>query len=176
MKKTLAIILTVSILLCSISVAAYAAAAVFRIGLTIESDISGLTLADYEEFIEIEFGEVDFYCKNSPYPITATPVDGTAFEGTFTAGETYKISVCLAAENAGYYIPPYLSSGVSIMGENAKLTGYTITIVEYGTNYVTIDTELTVDELDFFEKIAKAFSDLFARIEEFFAEVFSFGK
>ena len=173
MKKVLAIIMTATILLCSIPFAASAAAAVFRIGLTVESDIDGMTLADSEEFITIEYGEVDFYCKNTPYPITAKPIDGTEFDRTFIAGKTYEISICLAAESGGYYIPPYLSSGVSVMGDNIKLTGYTITIVEFGTNYITINAELTVDELDFFEKIAKAISDFFAKIEDYFINLFN---
>lgn len=173
MKKFLAIVLAAVMLMCPVSAFAYAGEPVRSVGIEIESDIAGLTADDYKEFITIKDEEIAFLWLDSTPPVVVTTTDGAEYNRPFVAGEKYNISVRVAPKYDVFYISPLFLRGVSVTGEKAKLVGYEVTVMSDGMTYLTIDAEITVDELDFFESIAKKFSDFFEKIREFFMSFFT---
>ena len=168
MKKLFSIILVAVILMCPVSVFAYTRVPISSVGIEIKSDISGLTAKDYQEFITIHDENVAFLWLDSDPPVTVTTADGTKYNRPFVAGEKYNVSVCVAPKEDLFCFSPVYLRGVTVIGENAELVNYTLTVLDGGMTYLTINAEITVDELDFFESIAKKFSDFFEKIREFF--------
>ncbi len=176
MKKTtvlVSIALCLVILISAIPINAFAAA-IYGIGLTFDTDIHGTALEDYREFITIDYGEVSFYSKNNTLPVTAKPLDGSAFTGTFEGGKTYEVTITFAPKTTSYYFMSSLPNGISFNNESVTYKSHTITLNQFGTDYVTVVADVTVDEQTVFEKISDFFASFFDSIKEFFSELFSF--
>lgn len=177
MKKiTKFISIAICLIMCfvSVSTTAFAAAPVYGIGLTFKTDIHGVSIENYKEFITIKYGEVDFYSKDGSLPVTATPHDGSAFNGIFEGGKSYEVSITLAPENATYYLMPSLPNGISFFDSTIAYKSHTITLRQYGTDYVTVYADVTIDEPTVFQRISDFFSSLFEKIRELFSNMFSF--
>lgn len=166
MKKTtkfISIALCLIICFTSVFTTAFAAAPVYGIGLTFKTDIHGESIENYKEFITIKYGEVDFYSK-----------DGSAFNGIFEGSKSYEVAITLAPENATYYLMPSLPNGISFFDSTIAYKSHTITLRQYGTDYVTVFADVTIDEPTVFRRISDFFTSLFEKIREFFSDKFSF--
>ena len=170
--KTISIILCIITIFTSIPLNAFAGAPIYNIGLTFDTNIHGESIEDYREFITIDYGEVTFYSKDGSLPVTATPLDGSAFNGKFEGGKTYEISITLAPENATYYLTPY-SSKISF-SDPSIYRRHSITFVQYGTDYMTVFAEVTIDEPTVIQQISDFFVSFFEKIQEFFLNLFKF--
>ena len=176
MKKTKIFLSIVLSLIMILTVAPLNVFALSRQGiiLTFDTDIHGMSVEDYEEFITIDYGEVEFYTKNGALPITVATLDGSEFDGKFEGGNTYEFSITFVPEN-NYFAPEVLSPyAVGITNPSIIIKKYSIHSTAFSADSVTVVVEVTIDEPTTLERIADFFLSIFDGIKSFFSNLFNF--
>ena len=108
MKKLIASVLAVSVLLCCLMLPAAAQSENGVISLRLNSDVAGCTERDVDEIAEILSPQLVWYHGNSPVSI-ANYAGGTEY-AHMEAGRSYSIVYTLEAAE-GYTLPEELSEG-----------------------------------------------------------------
>lgn len=138
--------------------------------ITIDSDLGGIFVEDYEEYIQIITDTLEFEDNYGDPAVFVYDEDYNYVYGQFKSGKTYYLSVYLTAKE-GYVLSGYLDSYVN--GEEVySYTGDWMPEEDIIVEYVGLEIEITVEgdrQFTIFERIANFFRNLIEAIQNFFS-------
>ncbi len=150
----------------------YTGAMIEKAEITVDTNIAGTYINDYESYIDILTKELQFEDNYGDLAVYVYDENGDRVVKQFKSGETYTLYVYLAPKD-GKVLADYVEGYIN--GEEISVyTNYWYPGEDYGdikVDYVEFNFELTVDgekQFTIFERIINFFRNLFDKFLDFF--------
>lgn len=150
----------------------YTDAMIEKAEITVDTNIAGTYINDYESYIDILTKELQFEDNYGDLAVYVYDENGDRVVKQFKSGETYTLYVYLAPKD-GKVLADYVEGYIN--GEEISVyTNYWYPGEDYGdikVDYVEFNFELTVDgekQFTIFERIINFFRNLFDKFLDFF--------
>lgn len=162
MKKTLCLIFVLIFAFSALSVTSFAEDKTANLAAVFNSDIAGMTEADYEKMADLSVGNLVFHEEG----VFICDYSNQANEGAIVAGRTYFIYYYFDTAD-GYEFPEDIGSNLNFTCEgNTEVVSYSLINggVPVGGEFLTICVEVKVDG-NIFQKIIGFFTDMILKLK-----------
>lgn len=142
-RKTLSLILSFVFVFGMFSFSASATEVIYEASITMDSDIAGFSVSDYEEYITINTHGLEFEDNYDDPAVYVYDSNGESFDGEFADGETYSFLVYMNALE-GYELNDEINAWLNGESVNCSVDFWSPDGVD--VYYVEIEFEVTVGE------------------------------